>query len=84
MAKLTYAEIYRNLDGLVAIQVAITTPLHKNKDEKDSAFVKRIVATYCAVAQNDPEARASSPSMQRTSVTKESASEHNAKMAGRS
>lgn len=57
MTKLTYAEIYRNLDGLVALQVAASTPLRKQKDEKDTAFVKRIVATYCAAAQNDPEAR---------------------------
>lgn len=56
MTRLTYAEIYRNLDGLVALQVAASTPLRKHKDEKDTAFVKRIVATYCAVAQDDPEA----------------------------
>jgi hypothetical protein len=57
MAKLTYAEIYRNLDGLVALQVAGSTPLRKQKDEKDTAFVKRIVATYIHVHQRDDEAR---------------------------
>jgi hypothetical protein len=57
MAKLTYAEIYRNLDGLVALQVAVSTPLHRLKDEKDTAYVKRIVATYIAAVQRDDEAR---------------------------
>ena len=56
MAKLTYSEIYRNLDGLVALQVAASTPLRKQKDEKDTAFVKRIVATYVAAVQRDDEA----------------------------
>ena len=52
---LTYAEIYRNLDGLIALQVACATPLRKHKDEKDTAFVKRIVATYAALAQSPQE-----------------------------
>lgn len=56
MTRLTYKEIYRNLDGLVALQVAASTPLRKQKDEKDTAFVKRIVATYLAVHQTDDEA----------------------------
>lgn len=43
---LTYNEIYRNLDGLAALGTATITPLTKQKDEKDTAFVKRIVATY--------------------------------------
>jgi hypothetical protein len=55
MKPLTYAEIYRNLDGLIALQVAAATPLRKAKDEKDTAFVKRIVATYAALSQQpDP------------------------------
>jgi hypothetical protein len=57
MPKLTYAEIYRNLDGLVALQVAASTPLKRLKDERDTAFVKRIVATYLAAHQNDDETR---------------------------
>lgn len=56
MTRLTYAEIYKSLDGLVALQVAASTPLRKHKDEKDTAFVKRIVATYLAAHQNDEEA----------------------------
>jgi hypothetical protein len=43
---LTYAEIYRNLDGMTALAVAAATPLRRQKDEKDTAFVKRIVATF--------------------------------------
>lgn len=49
--RLTYNEIYRNLEGLVALQVAMSTPLRRLKDEKDTAFVKRIVATYIEAAQ---------------------------------
>lgn len=58
MPRLTYAEIYRSLDGLVALQVAASTPLRKHKEEKDTAFVKRIVATYLAAHQSDDEALA--------------------------
>ena len=43
---LAYAEIYRNLDGLTALATAAATPLRRQKDEKDTAFVKRIVATF--------------------------------------
>lgn len=48
--KLTYSDFYRNLDGLAALAVAETTPLQKQKDEKDTAFVKRIVAAYLSIA----------------------------------
>lgn len=43
---LTYADIYRNLSGMTALAVAAATPLRRQKDERDTAFVKRIVATY--------------------------------------
>ena len=51
MTRLTYDEIYRNLDGMVALRVGLSTPLRKQKDEKGTAFVKRIVATYIEAAQ---------------------------------
>lgn len=48
---LTYADFYRNLDGLTALAVAGATPLTRiTKDERDTAFVKRIVATYLSIA----------------------------------
>lgn len=49
---LTYDEVYRNLDGVVALQVAASMPLRKQKDEKDTAYVKRIVAGYMVAAQS--------------------------------
>lgn len=49
-APLTYSDIYRNLDGLTALATAAATPLRRQKDEKDTAFVKRIVATYMKLA----------------------------------
>lgn len=52
MPKLTYDDIYKNLDGITAIQTAAATPLRKHKDEKDTAFVKRIVATYMKLAHD--------------------------------
>ena len=54
---LTYEEIYRNLDGLVAITVASRTTMGKTKGEKNTEFVKRIVAHYAHIAQHDPELR---------------------------
>lgn len=50
--RLTYSEIYRNLDGMTAFATATTTPLRRLKDERDTAFVKRIVATYVELAQD--------------------------------
>ena len=50
MPPLSYNDIYRNLDGLTALATAAATPLRRGKDEKDTAFVKRIVATYLALA----------------------------------
>lgn len=50
--RLTYAEIYRNLDGMTALATAAKTPLRRWKDERDTAFVKRIVATYVMLAQD--------------------------------
>jgi hypothetical protein len=35
-----------HLDSIVALAVAETTPLQKQNDEKDTAFVKRIVCAY--------------------------------------
>lgn len=52
----SYNDVYRNLDGLVALATAAATPLRKAKGEKDTAFVKRIVATYISIASRDPEA----------------------------
>ena len=52
---LIYEEIYRNLDGLTALAVAARTTMGKTKGEKDTEFVKRIVATYALVAQHDPD-----------------------------
>lgn len=46
----TYSQVYRNLDGLTALAVAQSTSLRKLKDEKDTAFVKRIVATYVMIS----------------------------------
>lgn len=36
----------QHLDGLVALSVAETTPLHKLPDERDTEFIKRIVCAY--------------------------------------
>lgn len=36
----------RHLDSIVALAVAETTPLQKQDDEKDTAFVKQIVCAY--------------------------------------
>lgn len=47
---LSYGDVYKNLDGLTALATAAATPLRRQKDEKDTAFVKRIVATYIALA----------------------------------
>ena len=38
--RLTYEQIYNNLDGMTAMHIASITPLKKQKDEKDTAFVK--------------------------------------------
>lgn len=35
-----------HLDGIAALVAARSTPLKKLKDEKDTAFVKRIVCAY--------------------------------------
>lgn len=43
---LTYDQFYRNLNGVTALLVAESTPLKKLPDERDTAFVKRIVATF--------------------------------------
>lgn len=51
-APLTYADFYRNLDGMTALATAAATPLRRQKDEKDTAFVKRIVATYLKLAND--------------------------------
>lgn len=49
--KLTYDQIYGKLDGLAALVVASNEPLKHKKDERDTAFVKRIVASYMTVVQ---------------------------------
>jgi len=43
---LNFDEVLRSLDSLVALSVAQAMPLRKRKGERDSAFVKRIVAAY--------------------------------------
>lgn len=45
---LTYDQLYRNLDGATALLTAEATPLKKLPDERDTEFVKRIVATFMA------------------------------------
>jgi hypothetical protein len=47
---LSYDDFYKNLDGMTALATAAATPLRRQKEEKDTAFVKRIVATYLALA----------------------------------
>lgn len=46
-----YDEIYRGLDGLTALAVAEHTTMGKERDERDTAFVKRIVATYFLMSE---------------------------------
>lgn len=48
---LTYEQIYNNLDGMTAMHVASITSLKKQKDERGTAFVKRIIATYLLYEQ---------------------------------
>jgi hypothetical protein len=45
-----YSDVYKSLDGITALSVATSMPLRKHKDEKDTAFVKRIVACYLTLA----------------------------------
>ena len=47
---LTFDEFYRNLDGMPALAVAMATPLHKRMGERDTEFVKRLVAAYLSIA----------------------------------
>jgi hypothetical protein len=49
--RFTYEEIYKNLDGITAVATSMATTLYKQKGEMDSAYVKRIVATYLELAQ---------------------------------
>lgn len=35
-----------HLDGITALMAACNTPLHRLPDERDTAFVKRIVCSY--------------------------------------
>jgi hypothetical protein len=44
--------VYANLDGLTALAVAEAIPLTRIEDEKDTAFVKRIVAAYLVFASH--------------------------------
>ena len=48
--RVSYVDFYRNLDGLTALATAAATPLRRQKEEKNTAFVKRIVATYLSLA----------------------------------
>lgn len=50
--RLTYYEIYGQLDGIAALVVAQQTPLKKATGERDTGFVKRIVAHYLLVVQS--------------------------------
>jgi hypothetical protein len=36
----------KDLNGIAALKAAESTPLRKKKDERDTEFVKRIVAAY--------------------------------------
>lgn len=54
MTSRTYKEIYRELDGLTALAVAERTTMGKESSEKDTEFVKRIVANYLWLAQYEP------------------------------
>lgn len=47
--QIDYQQIYKTLNGLAALEVAADMPMTKLKGEKDTAFVKRIVAAYLAV-----------------------------------
>ena len=47
---MTFEEIRKNLDSMIALQVAASMPLRKHRDERDTEFVKRIVACYLAIA----------------------------------
>lgn len=49
---LTYDEVYRSLNGMAALAVAGQTFMGKEKDERDTAFVKRIVAHYIVESQS--------------------------------
>jgi len=49
--KLTFDEIYGKLDGIAALCVARDESMTKTKDERGTAFVKRIVARYLYVVQ---------------------------------
>jgi hypothetical protein len=49
MTSNSYDDIYKTLDGLTALAVAASMPLRKHPDEKDTAFVKRIVACYLSL-----------------------------------
>jgi hypothetical protein len=50
MKGFSYSDVYKNLDGMTALTVAASMPLRKHKGEKDTAFVKRIVAAYITAA----------------------------------
>ena len=52
--RLSFDEIFSKLNGMIALQVAASMPLRKQKGEKDTAFVKRIVAAYLTAAQETP------------------------------
>lgn len=54
-----FEDTYRHLDGLAAISVAAAMPLRKRKGERDSEFVKRIVAAYIVLAAKHSAAIAS-------------------------
>jgi hypothetical protein len=53
MKGLSYSDVYKNLDGMTALTVATSMPLRKHKGEKDTAFVKRIVACYLTAASRN-------------------------------
>lgn len=49
-ADLSYQDFYKSLDGVTALATAAATQLRRLPDERDTAFVKRIVATYLSIA----------------------------------
>lgn len=46
---LTFEEIYRNLNGVTALAVAEVETMGKLKGERDTEFVKRIVARFMSL-----------------------------------
>lgn len=55
-----------HLDGMAALAAAQSTPLKRQKDERDTAFVKRIVCAYMNAHMGMEVVRASGVDQQTT------------------